>query len=657
MKRTILTLALCIITIATYASDSLIVSRAVYFDVDQYQLTPIARQQLDSMVQSLRDQGECAVSIYGSTDIDGTAGYNQKLSERRAHAVQDYLLAQNIKAVKCMARGLGRKGDEFSKPENRRVDVELRFTYFSGVADLFQSLSKDADQNFQIDPQADNEIKCQNNTVINIPAGSLILPNGEKPKGKVSITVREAISTADILAQDLNSVSDGRMLETRGMVYIGASSGGQQLAVDPSSPISVTVPGTNASENDFKLFYGAKHGDQAMNWKVADKSFKPAVKTVPIALDRSMLSSMIYTGRMAPVAVKPSGDVPVPVMPSKPRMPIELQEPQRGDLYKASALERAFYKRKIAMKNEELYQQEVHKYDMSLEKQRIYKARMKDYEKAINTYNEQMNAFKREGEYRMALARQFFKARYEYLATGNINKLIKTIEAAPINNKTVLTGYANSWLFHNDQDQRELLKQILGETYFHYYHYDDPKTEIRDIGDNISITKTDCIYPTFRVEGYTGIYDSLLRVTHLGDTLAMLQDRITQRCMELGLFSQKNVDGYVASVNQLGWINCDRFNETPKNQLVRMTVKEQEDVRMYMVFTDIKSCMPMGRLDNAYISNLVPTGKTVRIVAVKVVEGKPQLAVSTINTASRIPLVLQYKTCSLTDIRSNFAAL
>ena len=472
------------------------------------------------------------------------------------------------------------------------------------------------------------------------------------------MTVREAISTADILAQDLNSVSDGKMLETRGMVYINASSDGQQLKVNSSSPISVKIPGSNATENDFKLFYGASHGDQAMNWKVeADKSFNPAVKTVPIDLDRSMLSGMTITDRVAPDLPKIAGNMSIPVKPTKPRKAIEINEPQRGNLYQASSLERSFNKRKIAVKNEELYQKALHRYEIYQQKQAVYETRLKDYEKAMIAYNDQLKAFDAEGERRINEAKEFFKKRYEYIATGYINTLIKSIQATSISNKTVLNKFTNYRVYQNDMDQADQLKQILGQTYYRYYHYDYPNKVIAYNWDNIWIKKTDGGYTPFMTVGYFGTYDSLIRATHLDDTLAMLQERITQRCVELGLMTQHNVDGYVASVSQLGWINCDRFYETPKDQLVSMKVLENADVRMYMVFSDIKSCLPISRMGNEYVSSLVPIGKTVRIVSVKVVDGKPQMAVSTVNTSNTNPLTLEYKTCSLADIKTNFATL
>ena len=655
MKRILLTaIALCFTVAAAFATDSLIVSRAVFFDVDQYQLTPTVRLQLDSMIGSLRDQGECSVTIFGSTDIDGSARYNQQLSERRAHAVQDYLFAQNIKAVKCVTQGLGRKGDQLSKAENRRVDIQLRFTYFSGVADLFQSLSQNEDQKFLIDPTQPNEIKCRDNSVITIPAGALLLSNCEKPKGKVSLTIREAINTEDILAQDLNSISDGKMLETRGMVYIGAACNGQSLRLDSASPISVAIPSIS-TDKDMKLFYGEKRDSQSMNWKVADQSFLPNVRIVPIDIDRSMLKGMLLAEGEAPVRPKFTDKISLPLMPIQPRRPIALKEPEKTNAYKGTLIEKAFNKKKIDEINEKQYQLAVDKYQESLEKQQSYRAKMRDYDYAMKVYKQRMKTFEEEGQRRLKEAQSYFMKLYEYSALKSVNALIKSMEQIPITNKTVLTAYSEG-RFHQNHvtDQHEVLRQMIGDTYFRFYHFDDPGAEIVDIENTI---RKDSISPRFEVHGYTGIFDAVLTSSHLQDTLTMLQERIATRCVELGLFSQKNVSGYVASVSQLGWINCDRFYDTPKEQLVSLKIKETDDVRMYIVFNDIKSCLPVSRRGTDYVSSLIPKGKSVKIVSVKVVEGKPQLAVANVNTSRRDALVLKYKTCSLSDIRSNFAAL
>jgi hypothetical protein len=485
----------------------------------------------------------------------------------------------------------------------------------------------------------------------------LVLPNGEKPAGNVSLTVREAISTADILSQDLNSVSDGKMLETRGMVYIAANSGGQQLSVAAASPISVTIPSEGAGASDMKLFYGARHGDNTMNWKVADRPFQPDVRTAAMDIDRSMLQSMIITGMAKPTITESSDDVLIPTPPTKPRQPTVVDEPQRKYKYTGTRLERIFHKKRIERKNEELYQTASRQYEKYLERQKQYEVNLKTYEQALNVYNEQKKAFDAEGQRRMAAARQYFKSLYEYTAQGAINTMIKTVEKIPVSNKTVFNRLEYLGVMQDHPiEQHQQLRRMLGKTYFHYYHYDDPKAVIDDIDNSISI-RSDSIAPVFRIQGYVGIYDSMLHASHISDTLARLQEQITACSIELGLFDQRNVEGYVASVSQLGWINCDRFYDTPREQLVNVKVKEADDVKMYMVFNDIKSCLPIYRSSSKeYISSMVPRGKKVKVIALKVIDGKPQMAVTQVNTAVG-QLKLEYKTCSLADIRTNFAAL
>ncbi|MCW3126107.1 MAG: OmpA family protein [Bacteroidetes bacterium] len=656
MKKLLLsTLLLFLAAGAMHASDSTMVRRAVYFDVDISQLNTTAQTQLDSMATALKDLGEFSISIYGSADVDGSAGYNQKLSERRAKTVQDYLMEKNIKAVKCVTRGLGRKGDELSKSENRKVDIEVSLTYFSNVQEIFQSLGANTEQQYQVDAGAGGEIKCRNNTTISIPAEAFVNSDGRKVSGKITVTVKEALNMADFLAQDLSSVSDGQLLESRGMVYIDASANGQRVSIDQSKPINVAIPALK-TDKDMKLFYGVRHGDQRMNWKVADKgTFEQNVKTVPIDIDRSLLAKVYITDRVRPAIPTQPNNVKVPVKPTKPRAPLIVEEPVRGTFYTGTAMEKAFHKKKkIEAEDLKLYTQAYKKYQESLKKQVAYQANMRAYELAEKKYKEDVKAFEAEGIRRKTIARYYFRCLYEYSASGNINKLIKSVEIRPITNETRLMSYERN-IEEIPSTQHEDLRAILGEVYFNYYHYNYMNAEIADA--NAFTSEDSKGVPTFYVSSYDQVYDSLYQARRIGDAMSKLQGKIMERCAELGLVDKKDVTGYIAAVSQLGWINCDRFVETPSTQLVQLRVKEQDDVKMYMVFSDINSCLPLGKTEEGYESSRVPRNKEVRIISIKVTDGKPQLAVAKINTSSPLPPKLEYKTCSLDEIRSNFAAL
>ena len=102
----------------------------VNFDYDSADLTSDARITLDRLGYALVDDRlkTFTFMIEGHTDAKGSDDYNQKLSERRAAAVRQYLMAQfGIDAARLTARGFGKtRLLDPSRPEdgvNRRVQV------------------------------------------------------------------------------------------------------------------------------------------------------------------------------------------------------------------------------------------------------------------------------------------------------------------------------------------------------------------------------------------------------------------------------------------------------------------------------------------------------------------------------------------------------
>ena len=68
----------------------------VHFDFDKSTLKPEAQTILKRNVHLLKDNPNAKVRIAGYTSASGTEEYNQKLSERRARAVQEYLIIEGI---------------------------------------------------------------------------------------------------------------------------------------------------------------------------------------------------------------------------------------------------------------------------------------------------------------------------------------------------------------------------------------------------------------------------------------------------------------------------------------------------------------------------------------------------------------------------------
>lgn len=101
----------------------------VLFDYNQARLKPGAQQSLYRLVSFLKQHPEQKVLIEGHTDSSGSESYNLGLSQRRAQAVQDFLVMNGIGPERINARGYGKaypvasNGTAAGRQQNRRVEI------------------------------------------------------------------------------------------------------------------------------------------------------------------------------------------------------------------------------------------------------------------------------------------------------------------------------------------------------------------------------------------------------------------------------------------------------------------------------------------------------------------------------------------------------
>lgn len=104
----------------------------VLFEVDRAELKPGARRQLAQLADALKRYPDTEVAIEGHTDSTGASAYNQQLSERRAAAVREYLLAQGVNGTRLDTLGLGEhqpvasNANAAGRQQNRRVEVIIQ---------------------------------------------------------------------------------------------------------------------------------------------------------------------------------------------------------------------------------------------------------------------------------------------------------------------------------------------------------------------------------------------------------------------------------------------------------------------------------------------------------------------------------------------------
>ena len=118
----------------TLAADAL-------FDFDKAVLRPEGKAKLDDLVAKSKAIKLEVILAVGHTDRIGSDAYNQKLSEKRAAAVKEYLVAKGIEANRVYTEGKGEKqpvtGGKCGKSEkktkalieclqpDRRVEIEV----------------------------------------------------------------------------------------------------------------------------------------------------------------------------------------------------------------------------------------------------------------------------------------------------------------------------------------------------------------------------------------------------------------------------------------------------------------------------------------------------------------------------------------------------
>ena len=122
------------------AGEKITVAADALFDFNKATLRPEGKAKLDELVGKAKAIKLEVILVVGHTDRIGGDAYNQKLSEKRAAAVKEYLVAKGIEANRVYTEGKGEKqpvtgdkckGNGKSKAlidclqPDRRADIEI----------------------------------------------------------------------------------------------------------------------------------------------------------------------------------------------------------------------------------------------------------------------------------------------------------------------------------------------------------------------------------------------------------------------------------------------------------------------------------------------------------------------------------------------------
>lgn len=108
-------------------------SGSVLFASGKANLLPTAQLKLNDVAKALTEQDpDSKMVVEGHTDSQGSASFNQNLSQERAQSVRDYLVSRGIASDRITASGFGPSrsiadnGTAEGRANNRRVEIVVQ---------------------------------------------------------------------------------------------------------------------------------------------------------------------------------------------------------------------------------------------------------------------------------------------------------------------------------------------------------------------------------------------------------------------------------------------------------------------------------------------------------------------------------------------------
>ena len=109
----------------------------IFYDFNKATLRPESKEALDEMVQVMKDNPSIVIEMASHTDRVGSDAYNNKLSERRAQSVVDYLIEAGIDRERLRPKGYGK-----TRPKVVTKRINSQYPQFAEGTELNEEFVK-----------------------------------------------------------------------------------------------------------------------------------------------------------------------------------------------------------------------------------------------------------------------------------------------------------------------------------------------------------------------------------------------------------------------------------------------------------------------------------------------------------------------------------
>lgn len=284
-RHIILTFLTFVFVLTAYGQKTLL-QKSIYFETAKSNLTADSKATLDNLADSVKTFQYYKIFIKGNTDNIGDSIFNKRLSEQRVLSTQQYFISKGISPTIFSTSAFGEEkpiGDnstDVGKQKNRRVDISISYTkpaivdssqFLPSIFELYKQTERKP-QEFCINPIRDTVLRCKKGTIVYVKANSFKISKTCKTNC-IIIKIKEDFLKSEMILDNLSTTSNGKIIETQGMVYTEANDcKGNKLNLVKGKDLVIMLPTDKVVPNT-KIFQGNRTPhDSIMNWTVNNNS-------------------------------------------------------------------------------------------------------------------------------------------------------------------------------------------------------------------------------------------------------------------------------------------------------------------------------------------------------------------------------------------------
>ena len=161
-------------------------------------------------------------------------------------------------------------GDLFMPLERQGTVATKNASKFENVktAAVLESMEQSKAETFLVKNDEPQQIDLQEGTKIYVPDNAFVLAEtGELVTGEVKIEAKEVRNVAECLKMGVTTMSNAGLLESGGMLYVGATYEGKKCELQQGKELTVEMPSWGEKKEGMKLFTGARKADGKVEWE------------------------------------------------------------------------------------------------------------------------------------------------------------------------------------------------------------------------------------------------------------------------------------------------------------------------------------------------------------------------------------------------------